>query len=201
MFAAQSQFVTSASDPATLPVSELPEIAFAGRSNVGKSSLLNALLHRKSLVKTSKTPGRTRLLNFFTLGQHLYLVDMPGYGYAKAPKNISQNWPKLIERYFRERRNLRIVCLLIDCRRGLMQSDQQLMQTLKDAAVPYLLILTKCDKLVEKKISHTQNTILKILAQSAAAYPYVLRTSTNKYQGFAELRALIAKIIAPSTEI
>ena len=146
LFAKECRFVAGAADMATLPTDALPEVAFAGRSNVGKSSLVNALTGRKTLARTSDTPGRTQQLNFFELGERLMLVDLPGYGYAEAPKHLVKQWTRLIQDYLRGRPGLRRVLMLVDGRHGLKDTDRELMDMLDKAAVNYKLVLTKADK-------------------------------------------------------
>src|SRR5262249_55148938 len=143
LFAREARFVAGAAEPAMLPVEELPEIAFAGRSNVGKSSLVNALTGRRMLARTSNTPGRTRQVNCFDVGGRLRLVDLPGYGYADAPKSAIRAWTRLIRHYVRTRATLRRVFLLVDSRHGIKEIDRSLMAMLDEAGVSYQIVLTK----------------------------------------------------------
>lgn len=178
-----------------LPGDELPEIAFAGRSNVGKSSIINALTNQKNLAKTSNTPGRTQQLNFFNLDDKIHIVDLPGYGFAQAPENIVRQWQKLISTYLQGRANLKRVFLLIDSRHGIKKVDAEIMEMLDKAAVTYQIVLTKTDKIsaaaLEKICTATQN----ILKDHAAAYPKIIATSSEKKTGLELLRAEIASLI------
>jgi len=156
-----AEFIKSAAQPKQFLPTEVPEVAFAGRSNVGKSSLLNVLVQRRSLAQTSKTPGKTRLVNFFDVrmgAAHLRLVDLPGYGYAKAKGEVRKGWPTLIESYLRERPNLRLVCALVDFRRTASPLDRQLVDWLKHWKIPHVIVLTKSDKL--SKSEQTKNATL-----------------------------------------
>ncbi len=184
---------------ADLPHDGIPEIAFAGRSNVGKSSLINALTGRTSLARVSVTPGRTRELNFFTLGKDhaLYLVDMPGYGYAKASKVAVRGWTRLIGDYLKGRRELKRVFLLIDARHGIKPNDRETMTLLDEAAVSYQAVLTKADK---PKASELEAVIAKVraeLAKRPAAFPQVIVTSSRMGDGIPELRAAVAELANP----
>src|SRR5437667_2685837 len=145
-FAREARFIAGAAQSSALPAEGLPEIAFAGRSNVGKSSLVNALTGRRTLARTSNTPGRTRQINFFDLGGRLILVDLPGYGYAEASKSAIKDWTHLVRHYLRSRAALRRVCLLLDSRHGVKEPDRLLMNMLDDAGVSYQVVLTKTDK-------------------------------------------------------
>jgi GTP-binding protein len=177
-----------------LPKDGTPEIAFAGRSNVGKSSLINALTGRTSLARVSVTPGRTRELNFFTLGKDkaLYLVDMPGYGYAQAPKSQVKGWTRLIADYLKGRRELKRVYLLIDARHGIKPNDQETMKLLDEAAVSYQVVLTKADKPKASELAEVQTKVAELLAKQPAAYPQILMTSSRFGTGIPELRAAVA---------
>ena len=157
-------YIKSVADLKSLPKDGLPEIAFAGRSNVGKSSALNRLVNVKHLAKISTTPGKTRLINFFLINKNLYFVDLPGYGYAKAPQSMQQSWGKLIEDYLKESENLKGIVLLIDSRRGPLEPDLQLWEWLDFYGKNKLIVLTKADKLSQpqllsnvKKTSQTLN--------------------------------------------
>jgi GTP-binding protein len=194
LFAQSCDFVLGVAGLEQLPPDALPEVAFAGRSNVGKSSLLNALTGRKALARTSNTPGRTRQLNYFNLGDRLMLVDMPGYGYAKAPKHEIAAWTDLVRDYLRGRVGLRRLCLLVDARHGLKPADRDLMALLEAAAVVFQIILTKADKAkdLEALIGETEAEITAF----AAAMPRVLATSAQKGEGIAALRAELAALAA-----
>lgn len=189
IFAGPCDFVLGVADLAQLPAASRSEVAFAGRSNVGKSSLLNALTGRKDLARTSGTPGRTQQLNFFELGAALYLVDMPGYGYAKVSKTTRKEWDHLIFNYLRGRPNLRCVFVLVDARHGLKDSDESLMTMLDQAAVNYRIVLTKSDK--GKNLSVREQDILGKLKKHPAAYPKILQTSAIKNKGIDILRAVL----------
>jgi GTP-binding protein len=181
-----------------LPDDGRPEIAFAGRSNVGKSSLINALVGRTSLARVSVTPGRTRELNFFTLGHQAetYLVDMPGYGYARASKVAVRGWTRLIRDYLRGRRELKRVFVLIDARHGIKPNDKETMSLLDEAAVSYQAVLTKADKPKKTELEETVAKVEAELSKRPAAYPQVLVTSAHTGMGIAELRAAIAVLAA-----
>lgn len=193
LFAGSCDFIWGSARADQLPEADLPEIAFAGRSNVGKSSLINALTGRKALAHTSNTPGRTQQLNFFKVRDRFFLVDMPGYGYAKVSKTQKAEWEKLIFDYLRGRPTLRCVLLLIDSRHGLKDVDRELMKMLDKAAVSYRIILTKSDKADDlKKIS---NEIALELKKYTAAYPQPHPTSAQEKQGVTELQEIILSLI------
>ena len=177
-----------------LPNDGKPEIAFAGRSNVGKSSLINALTGQKSLARVSVTPGRTRELNFFTLGKDgdFYLVDMPGYGYARASKAEVKGWTRLIQDYLKGRRELKRVFLLIDARHGLKVSDREIMTLMDEAAVSYQGVLTKADKPKAGDLAAIESKVAAELAKRPAAYPQLIATSARTGAGLPDLRAAIA---------
>ena len=194
LFAGPIAFLKSAPGLQYLPDPEVPEIAFAGRSNVGKSSLLNALTGRKGLARTSNTPGRTQELNFFDVGEPLRmrLVDMPGYGFAEAPKDLVKRWKHLVNDYLRGRAVLKRALVLIDSRHGLKPPDRDMMQMLDDAAVGYQLVLTKADKVKPTALATTLEEIAAEAAKHPAAHPAIFTTSSETGSGIAELRTAIA---------
>src|SRR5271166_4126173 len=192
LFAREARFVAGAIQASALPRDNLPEIAFAGRSNVGKSSLLNALTGRRALARTSNTPGRTRQINFFDLDARLILVDLPGYGYAEAPKIEIKRWTDLLRRYLLIRATLRRVCLLIDSRHGIKDADYPLMLMLDEAGVSYQVVLTKTDKLGPSELALIAERTRVQMASHAAAHPEIHLTSALEHQGIAALRAMLA---------
>jgi len=198
LFAGPCDFLISAADENDLPPLGGTEVAFAGRSNVGKSSLLNALTGRKALAKASNTPGRTRLLNFFDLGGRLVLVDLPGYGYARASKTDIARWTQLTRGYLKGRPQLRRVCLLIDARHGLKASDLDVMAELDAAAVSYQIVLTKADKVKPGPLKRMLATIETAVARHPAAHPLCLPTSSESGAGLPELRAALAALAEPA---
>jgi len=194
LFAGPCAFVMGAVREADLPTPGLPEVAFAGRSNVGKSSLVNALTGRKTLARTSDTPGRTREINFFLLGERLHLVDLPGYGYARASKGDVDRWNRLIRDYLRGRTTLRRVCLLVDARHGLKPSDEDAMTLMDRAAVSYQVVLTKLDKIPAAAAEAMLADTAAKARLHVAAHPAVLATSAREGTGIALLRAEIARL-------
>jgi GTP-binding protein len=193
LFAGPIEFLKSAPGLEFLPDPDAPEIAFAGRSNVGKSSLLNALTNRKGLARTSNTPGRTQELNFFDVGNPLQmrLVDMPGYGFAEAPKDLVRRWRHLVNDYLRGRRVLKRALVLVDSRHGLKDVDRDVMRMLDDAAVSYHLVLTKGDKVKPSALGTLYETTLTEAAKHPAAHPAIFTTSSETGTGIAELRTAI----------
>jgi GTP-binding protein len=190
LFAGPIAFLKSAPELKFVPDPEAPEIAFAGRSNVGKSSLLNALTNRKGLARISNTPGRTQELNFFDVGEPLRmrLVDMPGYGFAEAPKDLVKRWRHLVNDYLRGRAVLKRALLLVDARHGLKDVDREVMRMLDDAAVSYHLVLTKADKVKPTVLAETIAMAAAEAARHPAAHPAIFTTSSETGSGIAELR-------------
>ena len=193
LFAGPVAFLKSAPGLQFLPDPEGPEIAFAGRSNVGKSSLLNALTNRNGLARTSNTPGRTQELNFFDVGEpvQLRLVDMPGYGFAEAPKTLVGRWKRLVTDYLRGRAILKRALVLVDARHGLKESDREMMRMLDEAAVSYHLVLTKADKVKPSALGALYETTAAEAAKHPAAHPAIFTTSSETGSGIAELRTAI----------
>lgn len=175
----------------------MPEVAFAGRSNVGKSSLINALTGRKTLARTSQTPGSTRQINFFELGGRLSLVDLPGYGYARVAKGEVRQWTGLVHSYLKGRPTLRRVCLLIDARHGIKPADREVMDIMDGAAVVFQVVLTKCDKVAGNELESRVAEIGREIARHPAAHPVVRPTSARDGTGIPELRAGLAALAAP----
>jgi GTP-binding protein len=201
LFAMECAFMWAAAAVAQLPPPVTPEIAFAGRSNVGKSSLLNALTNRKSLARTSNTPGRTQEVNFFALGgdataARLRLVDMPGYGYAAAAKEKIASWTRLIEDYLRGRPTLQRVFVLVDGRHGLKPADLDMLALLDQSAMSYQVVLTKRDAVPVSEQAQRRAEVEAALRKHPAAFPHVLFTSSQSGEGIADLRAAIAQLLA-----
>jgi GTP-binding protein len=196
LFAGDWQFAWAASSLATLPPGQGIEIAFAGRSNVGKSSLINALTGRKMLARTSHTPGRTQELIFFSAGGRLTIVDMPGYGYAVAAKTKVAAWTTLIHAFLRGRANLARVYVLVDSRHGLKPADDGVLETLGQAAVSHQIVLTKADQTKPAELAVRIGTIRSAIAKRPAAFPDVLVTSARTGDGIPALRAAIARLVA-----
>ncbi len=193
LFAGPIEFLKSAPGLQFLPDPRVPEIAFAGRSNVGKSSLLNALTNRKGLARTSNTPGRTQELNYFDVGQPLQirLVDMPGYGFAEAPKDLVRRWKHLVNDYLRGRAVLKRTLVLVDSRHGLKPPDREMMEMLNSSAVNYQLVLTKADKVKPTDLATTLDQTQAEARKHPAAHPVIFTTSSETGTGIAELRTAI----------
>ncbi|BEU99253.1 ribosome biogenesis GTP-binding protein YihA/YsxC [Novosphingobium olei] len=193
LFAGRIDFLKSAPALKFLPDPTVPEVAFAGRSNVGKSSLLNALTGRKSLARTSVTPGRTQELNYFEVGEptRLRLVDMPGYGFAKAPPKVVEQWRRLVRDFLRGRVVLKRTLLLIDSRHGIKPVDEDMMQMLDEAGVGYRVVLTKADKIKASELAAVTAATEAAARKRTAAYPQVIVTSSEKRMGIEELRAAV----------
>jgi GTP-binding protein len=193
LFAGPITFVKSAPELKFLPDPDVPEIAFAGRSNVGKSSLLNALTNRKGLARTSNTPGRTQELNIFDVGEpaQIRFVDMPGYGFADAPKDLVRRWRFLVNDYLRGRSVLKRTLVLVDSRHGLKEVDREVMRMLDDAAVSYHLVLTKGDKMKPSALGALYEATMIEAAKHPAAHPAIFTTSSETGSGIAELRTAI----------
>jgi GTP-binding protein len=196
LFAGDWQFIWAADKVDGLPPMAGLEFALAGRSNVGKSSLVNALTGRKALARTSHTPGRTQQLNFFRVGDRATLVDMPGYGFAAVGKQKVETWTRLIHDYLRGRQNLARVYLLIDARHGFKDVDTQVLETLDKSAVSYQIVLTKADEVKKSEIPGLLERARAAIQRRPAAYPEVLLTSSRDGGGIAELRASIAQLLA-----
>lgn len=196
LFTGDWQFVAASNSVASLPPMRGHEIAFAGRSNVGKSSLINALTARKALARTSRTPGRTQELIFFNGGQDLTIVDMPGYGYAAVAKSKVAAWTGLIHEYLLGRRNLARVYVLIDARHGLKDTDDPTLDALGSAAVSYQVVLTKADAVKKSELAGRIAEVEAAIAKRPAAFPGVLVTSSEDGTGIPELRAAVARLLA-----
>jgi len=196
LFAGDWQFAAAAGSAASLPPMRVAEVALAGRSNVGKSSLINALTGRKNLARMSRTPGRTQELIFFSAGGKFTLVDMPGYGYAATAKTRIAAWTELIHAYLRGRANLARIYLLVDARHGLKDTDAPMFKVLGQAAVSHQIVLTKADELKAADLAARVAEVEVALAKYPAAYPHVLATSARAGSGIAELRAAIARLLA-----
>ena len=199
LFAGSCNFIAAANNARAIPAANLPEVCFAGRSNVGKSSLVNALTGRRMLARTSQTPGRTRQLIFFDLSNRLQLVDLPGYGYAVASKADIKNWNVLTQKFLAGRSSLQRVFLLVDSRRGVSRLDEGIMELLDRTAVSWAVVLTKLDKLKQTKIDAVVQNISKRICHHVAAYPEVFITSSETKEGIEYLRAHIAEFALPGT--
>ena len=198
LFAGECQFTAAAANRESLPPATLPEVAFAGRSNVGKSSLINALVGRNSLARTSRTPGATKTINFFDLSGRLMLVDLPGYGYAQVGRAKVKEWTRVAEDYLRGRVLLRRVCLLIDGRHGIKESDETTMKRLDDAAVSFQIVLTKADEPSPAELEKTIAEVATAAAKHTAAHPDIIATSSRNGTGIEALRTVLAALAAPN---
>lgn len=194
LFKQPAEFLKGVVAMSGLPPGDRLEVCFAGRSNVGKSSLINALTGRRALARTSNTPGRTQEINFFTLGPEHYLVDVPGYGFANAPVAVVAKWQALLKAYLSGRQNLRRVFLLIDARHGPKAVDQEIMALLSQSAVTFQVVMTKCDKLKADDLARMTDKTIAGIAPHTAAFPVIVQTSSAKGQGIDTLRAIVAGI-------
>ena len=201
LFAGQCDFIAAANNMKALPPVTLPEICFAGRSNVGKSSLVNALTGRRMLARTSQTPGRTRQLIFFNLSSRLQLVDLPGYGYASAPKTDIKAWTNLTRKYLAGRPSLQRVFLLIDSRRGIGSTDRDIMNFLDETAVSWAVVMTKADKQKTDPLSIICNETAEKISKHVAAYPELFVTSSESGEGIQTLRAHLARLCLPKEDL
>ncbi|MCF2872915.1 ribosome biogenesis GTP-binding protein YihA/YsxC [Octadecabacter sp. G9-8] len=194
MFAGETDFVKGVVAMDGLPEADRPEVCFAGRSNVGKSSLINALTGRKGLARASNTPGRTQEINYFTVGESHYLVDLPGYGYANAPIPVVEKWQRLLKNYLRGRVTLRRAFVLVDARHGVKPVDEEIMALLASAAVTFQCVMTKTDKLKKGELDKVLTQVREKLQKFPSAYPELIITSSEKGDGIETLRAIIAGI-------
>ena len=194
LFAGPVDFVKGVVAMDGLPPADRPEVCFAGRSNVGKSSLINALTGRKSLARASNTPGRTQEINFFALGETRYLVDLPGYGYAEAPVAIVAKWQALLKQYLAGRQTLRRAFVLIDTRHGVKAVDEEILTLLDKSAVTFQVVMTKADKVNRETREANIEQVKAALGKHAAAYPEIIVTSSEKGEGVETLRAIIATL-------
>ena len=195
LFASGTDFVKGVVAMSGLPPADRLEVCFAGRSNVGKSSLINAVTGRKALARASNTPGRTQEINFFTAGDSHYLVDLPGYGYANAPVKVVEKWQHLLKQYLSGRQSLRRAFVLIDMRHGVKPVDEEILSLLDSAAVPFQCVMTKTDKIKDIDRKKTLAQVRQTLSKHPAAFPEIVLTSSEKGTGIATLRAIIATLI------
>ena len=194
LFAGQSEFVKGVVAMSGLPPADRLEVCFAGRSNVGKSSLINALTGTKGLARASNTPGRTQEINFFTVGEEHYLVDLPGYGYANAPLPVVEKWQKLLKQYLSGRQSLRRAFVLIDMRHGIKAVDQEILKLLDTSAVTFQCVLTKADKVKAKDRERVLAQVRDALQKHPAAFPEIVITSSETGDGVGTLRSIIASL-------
>ena len=195
LFASGTDFVKGVVAMSGLPPADRLEVCFAGRSNVGKSSLINAVTGRKALARASNTPGRTQEINFFTAGDSHYLVDLPGYGYANAPVKVVEKWQHLLKQYLSGRHSLRRAFVLIDMRHGVKPVDEEILNLLDSAAVPFQCVMTKTDKIKDINREKTLAQVRQTLSKHPAAFPEIVLTSSEKGTGIATLRAIIATLV------
>ena len=194
LFAGETTFVKGVVAMSGLPPADRVEVCFAGRSNVGKSSLINALTGRKGLARASNTPGRTQEVNYFAAGDALYLVDLPGYGFANAPLPVVEKWQRLMKQYLSGRQTLRRAFVLVDARHGVKAVDQEILSLLDNAAVTFQIVLTKADKVKEKDRAKVLDQVREALSKHAAAFPELIVTSSEKSWGIPTLRTIIATL-------
>lgn len=194
LFAGDTEFVKGVVAMSGLPEPDRLEVCFAGRSNVGKSSLINALTGRKGLARASNTPGRTQEINYFTAGEQHYLVDLPGYGFANAPVPVVEKWQRLLKQYLSGRQTLRRAFVLIDARHGVKKVDDEILSLLDSAAVTFQVVLTKADKVKEAERAKVLDQVRAALAKHPAAYPEIIVTSSEKGWGIPTLRSIIATL-------
>lgn len=194
LFAGDTEFVKGVVAMSGLPPADRLEVCFAGRSNVGKSSLINALTGRKGLARASNTPGRTQEINYFTAGDDHYLVDLPGYGYANAPLPVVEKWQRLLKQYLSGRQTLRRAFVLIDARHGIKKVDEEILKLLDTSAVTFQCVLTKADKVKAKDRDAVLAQVRNALSKHPAAFPEIVLTSSEKGEGIATLRAIIATL-------
>lgn len=195
LFAGETDFLKGVVAMSGLPPADRMEVCFAGRSNVGKSSLINALTGRKGLARASNTPGRTQEINFFTAADSHYLVDLPGYGFANAPVPVVEKWQRLLKQYLSGRQSLRRVFVLIDSRHGVKKVDDEIMTMLDKAAVTFQVVMTKADKVKDKEREKIFDQVRQALSKHPAAYPEMVVTSSEKGWGIPALRAIIATLV------
>ena len=195
LFASGTDFLKGVVAMSGLPPADRLEVCFAGRSNVGKSSLINAVTGRKALARASNTPGRTQEINFFTAAESHYLVDLPGYGYANAPITVVEKWQRLLKQYLSGRQSLRRAFVLIDMRHGIKSVDEEILSLLDSAAVPFQCVMTKTDKIKDIDRDKTLAQVRQALSKHPAAFPEIVLTSSEKGTGIATLRAIIATLV------
>ena len=195
LFSRETSFVKGVVDMQGLPSPDKIEVCFSGRSNVGKSSLINALTGRKGLARASNTPGRTQEINFFSIPENHYLVDLPGYGYANAPVKVVEQWQNLLKQYLAGRQSLRRAFVLVDGRHGVKKVDTEIMSMLDSSAVTFQVVLTKLDKVKEKDRENILEQVRSSLQNHPAAFPEIILTSSEKGWGIQNLRSVIAMLV------